>query len=577
MRNMKEKISKALGKMPVDMVIKNARLVNVVSGEIHEANVAIDDGRVLGFGDYEAKEIIDIDGAYLAPSLIDGHFHIESTMLTPSEFAKAVVPHGTGAVIADPHEFANVLGLDGIKYLLQQSNLPLDIFVALPSCVPATHLESSGANLNVAALSILIDEPKVVGLAEMMNYPGVLMADDEVLAKIYLAEDCGKVVDGHAPGVTGKDLNAYILAGIHSDHESTSLREAQEKLRKGMHVHLREGSSEKNLHELLPLVQPLNNENFSFVTDDRHPLDLFKEGHIDVNVRMSLELGMDIVTAIKIATINTARFYKLRNIGAIAPRYWADMIVFEDTKNFRPALVFKKGNMVAKNGKLIDGKKDISDIAISSSSVLSNTMNVKSFSEDDLKIPARGKTIKIISVIPGQIVTKKIIDKAKIENGFVVADVKRDIAKLVVIERHHATGEIGKAFVHGFALEKGACASTVAHDSHNLCVLGVNDADMFIAAQRVIEMGGGQVVVLDGKVISEFPLPYAGLVSDKPLEIVVHALENLYNAVKQLSKTFPELFSALSFLSLSPLPELRLTNKGLVDVGDFKIVDLFVD
>jgi adenine deaminase len=574
MRRTAEKIAKALGKEPADLLIKNARLVNVVSGEIHEADVAIDDGRILGYGDYQAKKVLDIDGAYLAPSLIDGHFHIESTMLTPYEFARVAVPHGTGAVIADPHEFANVLGLKGIEFVLHQENLPLDIFVALSSCVPATKFEESFKPLSVNDLATLIDEPRVVGIAEVMNYHGVLGADPEVLAKIALGES-KKIVDGHAPELTGKELNAYILAGIHTDHESTTFAEAQEKLRKGMHIHLREGSSEKNLRTLLPLVKALNNENFSFVTDDRHPLDLFKDGHIDVNVRIALELGMDIMTAIKIATINTARFYRLRNIGAIAPRYWADMIIFEDVKDFRPQLVFKKGKLVAKNGKMIE---DQEKPALSEyENILGRSMHVKQFTADDFKIKAAGTKINIIEIVPDQIITRKIIDAAKIENGFAIADPVRNIAKLLVIERHHALPEIGKAFAKGFGLQRGACATSVAHDSHNLVVLGMNDADMYLAAKRAIEIGGGQVVVLDGKVIAEIALPYAGLVSDEPLETVVVALAKVYSAFSQLGCTRSDIFATLSFISLSVIPELRLTTKGLVDVQQFKLIDLFVD
>ena len=568
MRNVEDKIFRALGKKPVDLLIKNARLVNVISGEIHPANIAIVDGRIVGFGDYDAEETIDIDGEYLAPSFIDGHIHIESSMLTVPEFAKAVVPLGTGAVVADPHEFANVLGLDGIRYVLEErENLPLDIFVMLPSCVPATELESSGARLSAYDIHLLINEPRVVGVGEMMNYPGVISADREVLNKLYVGRD--KIVDGHAPGLSGKELNAYVLAGPRSDHECTTMEEAQEKLRLGLHIHLREGSSEKNMRDLLPLVSETNWNNFSFVTDDRHPASLVSEGHIDNNLRIAIQNGLDPITAFQIATINTARFYNLKNIGAIVPRYWADFVIFDDISDPRPRMVFKKGKLVAKDGKSLFNPSEAEH------SHIRGTMNVARLDDNSFKIPAKGKRIRIIEVIPGQIITKNTIDDAKIENGYAIADPERDIAKFVVIERHRASGNIGKGFVRGFGIRNGAFASSVAHDSHNLGVLGTNDKDMLLAAIRVIELGGGLVIVSDGRVLAELPLPVAGLVSDKPLSEVKANVENLIETAKNIGCTLPDPFAAMSFLSLVPIPALRLTDKGLVDSQKFKIIDVF--
>ena len=568
MRNVEDKIFRALGKKPVDLLIKNARLVNVISGEIHPANIAIVDGRIVGFGDYDAEETIDIDGEYLAPSFIDGHIHIESSMLTVPEFAKAVVPLGTGAVVADPHEFANVLGLDGIRYVLEErENLPLDIFVMLPSCVPATELESSGARLSAYDIHLLINEPRVVGVGEMMNYPGVISADREILNKLYVGRD--KIVDGHAPGLSGKELNAYVLAGPRSDHECTTMEEAQEKLRLGLHIHLREGSSEKNMRDLLPLVSENNWNNFSFVTDDRHPASLVSEGHIDNNLRIAIQNGLDPITAFQIATINTARFYNLKNIGAIVPRYWADFVIFDDINNPRPRMVFKKGKLVAKDGKSLFNPSEAEH------SHIRGTMNVARLDDNSFKIPAKGKRIRIIEVIPDQIITKNTIDDAKIENGYAIADPERDIAKFVVIERHRASGNIGKGFVRGFGIRNGAFASSVAHDSHNLGVLGTNDRDMLLAAIRVIELGGGLVIVSDGQVLAELPLPVAGLVSDKPLSEVKANVENLIETAKNIGCTLPDPFAAMSFLSLVPIPALRLTDKGLVDSQNFKIVDVF--
>ena len=568
MKNLADMLTQALGKQPVVLLLKNAQVINVLAGEIHHAHVAIAQGRIIGFGEHDAKETIDLNGAYLAPSLIDGHIHIESTNLTPQQFARAVVPHGTGAVIADPHEFANVLGLDGIHYVLNnQEQFPLDIFVTLPSCVPATALESSGATLTAEDLNQLINLPKVVGIAEMMNYPGMLNAEPDVLAKLVLGKH--KIIDGHAPQLSDKILNAYILAGPNSDHECTTLEEAQEKLRAGMHVHMREGSSEHNLEALLPLVTPHNTENFSFASDDRQAISLLKHGHLNVHVRLALASGLDPISVFKIATINTARFYNLKNLGAIAPRFWADLIVFDDLKNFVPRLVFKKGALVAKNGQALF------EVA-SSTQLKQNTMRVQKFSPDNFKIKALSKKIRVIELVPQQIITTAAIAEAKIENGFAVSDTQRDLLKFAVIERHYATGRIGLGFVRGFNLTSGALASSVMHDSHNLGVLGTNDCDMCLAAARAAELGGGFVIANQGKIIAELPLPIAGLVSADAVEIVAEKIEELHRAAAKINCCLPHPFTTMSFLALTPLPELRLTDRGLVDVKAFQFVPLFL-
>ncbi len=568
MRRVEDKINRALGKEPVDLLLKNAQVVNVISGEIYKTSLAAVDGRIVGFGDYESQRTIDLQGAYLAPSFIDGHIHIESSMLTVTEFARAVVPLGTGAVIADPHEFANVLGLDGIRYILEERpGLPLDVFVMLPSCVPATELETSGARLSAYDLHLLVSEPRVVGVGEMMNYPGVLFADRDILNKLHVGRD--KQIDGHAPGLSGKALNAYVLAGPRSDHECITLEEAREKLRLGMHIHLREGSSEKNMSDLLPLINAQNSRHFSFVTDDRHPASLVSEGHIDNNLRIAIKNGVDPVTAIQIATINTARFYRLKNIGALLPRYWADMVVFDDLRDIRPRMVFKKGELVAQDGKPLFSARDIDHTYIR------GTMNVQWLYESTFAVPARGNYVRVIQMVPGQIVTKNTTDRAKTAEGLAVSDVERDLLKFAVIERHRAGKNVGLGFVRGFGIKKGALASSVAHDSHNLGVLGTNDADMLKAAIRVIELGGGQVVVADGEVLAELALPVAGLVSDQPLEYVVEQVSRLNQAARKIGCRLPDPFAAMSFLPLVPIPELRLTDKGLVDAKEFKIIDLF--
>ncbi|MFA6034794.1 MAG: adenine deaminase [Myxococcota bacterium] len=570
MSQIKTLVEKSMSGGPVDLLIKNANVINVLSGEIHKSSVAVQDGVVIGFGERTSINLIDANGAYLAPGFIDGHIHLESTMLTVPEFARAVVPHGTSAVIADPHEFANVLGIEGIRYLLaKRPGLPLDIHVMLPSCVPATDLETSGARLSSWHLDLLRDKPGVAGLAEMMNYPGVIYGDPEVHAKLALFRD--SVIDGHAPGLSGRALDSYILAGPDSDHECTTLEEAREKLRAGMHILLREGSSEKNLHDLLPLVTAVNSGCFSFCSDDRHPPFLLAEGHIDHNVRLAIGSGMDPVMAIKIATINTARHYRLQRTGAIAPGYKADFFMFDNLKDLRPNLVIKGGRIVAENGKSLFDVPDIDR------SLLSGTMHAMHAGSGQIAIRAGGKRIRVIAAVPGQIVTRALEIDATLKDGFAVADPGRDLAKLAVIERHRSSGRVGLGFVTGFGIMRGAIASSVGHDSHNLCVLGTNDADMAVAANHVMKMDGGQCAVLDGTVVAEVQLPIAGLVSEKPLEAVAAQVRHLEKTVHEtLGCILPDPFAVMSFLPLVPIPELRLTDIGLIDSKAFKLTELFV-
>ncbi len=567
MRGLREKLSVARGEKPAEILFKNARLVNVLSGEIYPANVAVTDGRVVGIGDYKAKKVINLRGAYLAPSLIDGHFHVESSMLTMPEFARAVVPHGTGAVVIDPHEYANVLGLDGIRYVLESSkHLPVDFFIMLPSCVPATPLETAGARLTADDLALMIADERIAGVAELMNYPGVYLGQETELAKIRAGK--GKAIDGHAPGLRGKNLNAYVLAGVKSDHESTELAEAREKLQLGMHVLLREGSTERNLATLTPVVTTYNAMNCSFATDDKLAGDLVSEGHIDHCVRKSIKLGMPPITALQIATINTARHYQLRNFGAIAPRYWADFIVFDDLKNVRVRQTYKKGLLVGENGKYL-GKRSRATPQPRS------TMNLR-YRPSDLEVKAAhaGK-IKVIEIVPGQIVTKKILEKPKVDAGKIVADPARDILKLVVVERHGATGNVGVGFVRGFKLKHGAIGSTVAHDAHNVVVAGTNDADIRRGIDELEKMRGGQVAVSGWEVKAALGLPIAGLVSDQPLEVVIRKIADLNAAAAALGCDLDAPFMTLSFLSLSPIPELKLTDQGLIDAVHLKHTSLY--
>jgi adenine deaminase len=568
MRNVPQKLSIARGEQPAELLFKNAKLVNVLSGEIHAANIAVDDGRVVGIGDYKARKVIDLRGAYLAPSLIDGHFHVESSMLTAPEFARAVVPHGTGAVVIDPHEYANVLGLDGIRYVLESSkNLPLDFFIMLPSCVPATSLETAGARITADDLKLMIGDERVAGVAELMNFPGVYLGAKSELAKIEAGK--GKCIDGHAPGLRGKNLNAYVLAGVRSDHESVEVAEAREKLRLGMHILLREGSTERNLAHLLPLVNAHNAANCSFATDDKLAGDLVSEGHIDHCVRKSIQLGLAPIIALQIATINVARHYRLQNLGAIAPRYWADFIVFDDLKKFKIRQTYKKGVLVAEDGKYLG--KSAARVPLPRS-----TMNLRYQPRDLVVIASRGKKIRVIEIVPQQIVTKEIITTPKIVDGKIVADIQRDILKLVVVERHRATGNVGVGFVRGFKLRRGAIGSTVAHDAHNVVVAGTNDADILRAIQELERLQGGQVAVADGKLQAELGLPIAGLVSDRPLPEVIKRMDALNAAARALGCDLAAPFMTLSFLSLSPIPQLKLTDQGLIDAVHLKKTTLFV-
>lgn len=567
MRKVQHKLSVARGERPAELLFKNARVVNVLSGEIHQTNVAVEDGRVVGFGDYQARQVINLRGAYLAPSLIDGHFHVESSMLTAPEFARAVVPHGTGAVVIDPHEYANVLGLDGIRYVLESSkDLPVDFFIMLPSCVPATHLETAGARITADDLKLMIGDERIAGVAELMNFPGVFLGTKSELAKIEAGK--GKCIDGHAPGLRGKNLNAYALAGVRSDHESVEVEEAREKLRLGMHILLREGSTERNLKHLLPLLNAHNSQNCSFATDDKLAGDLVTEGHIDHAVRVAIKGGIPPITALQIATINTARHYRLQNLGAIAPRYWADFIVFDDLKNFRVRQTYKKGVLVADRGKYL--AKNPAHVRLPRS-----TMNLR-YQPADFAVKATRGKIRVIEIVPNQIVTKERIESPKIEGGQVVADTKRDILKMVVVERHGATGNVGVGFVRGFKLKRGAIGSTVAHDAHNVVVAGTNDADIRRVIQELEKLRGGQVAVVDGKVTAELGLPVAGLVSDKPLPEVLKRIDALNTAAHAMGCDLEAPFMTLSFLSLSPIPELKLTDQGLIDATHLRKTTLFV-
>jgi adenine deaminase len=563
--NLKKLISVARGEIPADLLLKNARIVNTFIGEIEQADVAIYGDRIAGVGNYDkAKEIIDLQGRFLAPGLINGHTHIESSMLHPARYAQAVVPRGTIAVVTDLHEIANVCGLEGIKFVMDWAQkLPLDMLFMAPSCVPATHLETSGARISSKEVKKILAYPNVIGLGEMMNFPGVVSGDEEVLQKIGASKD--RVIDGHAPRLGGKELNAYLSTGILSDHESTALEEGREKLQRGMYLMIREGSSEKNLDALLPLVTDNTYKRCFFVVDDRSCSDLLREGDIDAVVRKAISRGLEPVRAIQMATINTAEYFRLYDKGAIGPGYMANLITIIDMAKLSIDMVFYQGKLVAREGKPLFPPPPVT-------LELKGTVRIKPLTGKSLKIAAADETYPVIEIVPGQIVTKKAVEKIKVVDGAVMPDVERDILKLVVVERHKASGNIGLGLVKGFGLKKGALASSVAHDSHNIIAVGTNDLDILKAIEEINKLQGGLVVCANLEIIASLPLPIAGLLSPEPLDVVVFQHENVEKAAASLGNLPPAPFAILSFLALPVIPELRLTDLGLVDVVEFKLL-----
>ena len=558
----------ARGLEPADLILSNARVVNVFNGEIERANIAVCDGRIAGIGNYTlAGETIDLKQQYVLPGLIDGHTHVESSMLSIGEYARAVVPHGTLGVVTDLHEIANVSGIKGINSILKGARtLPFEFFVMAPPCVPATGLETSGASLDAEALSRLLNNRNVIGLGEMMNYPGVLASDPAVLEKIKAAGR--SPVDGHAPGLGGFDLAGYVASGITSDHECTTLEEAREKLALGMYIMIREGSTEKNLEDLLPLVTDKTYKRCLFVVDDRSCSDLLNDGDIDAVARKAIRLGLDPVRAIQLVTVNAAERFGLKGIGALAPGYLANIVVMQDLQKFEASLVFHRGLLVARDGKALFNPGKITRARPAGS------FKVKPFSAGALGLKSKRDTFPVIGVVPGQIITRKLDAAiARDMEGFVQADPKRDISKLVVVERHEGTGNIGRGLVKGFGLKRGALASSVAHDSHNVVAVGTNDADIFAAVSEVIYLNGGMAVVENGKVLARLNLPISGLMSDQPVGEVVKDFERLERSARALGTKLAAPFSVLSFMALPVIPEIRLTDMGLVDVASFSFMD----
>ncbi|MCP4550246.1 MAG: adenine deaminase [bacterium] len=567
---LQKRIAVARGDEAADFVLKGGRLLNVFSGMVETLQVAVVDGVVAGLGEsFETAEVFDLDGAFIAPAFMDAHIHLESAMVTPDQFAKVATPRGTGTLFADPHEIANVLGVDGVRYLLRAcEQLPLSVFMMAPSCVPATHLESSGASLSVAEIEELLKEPRVLGLAEMMNYPGVVFRDSEVLARLTAAE--GRPVDGHAPGLKGRDLQAYAAAGIGSDHECVTADDARARLAQGMYVMAREGSSARNLETLMSALTPENSAHWLLCTDDKTPADLLATGHVDHLIRRAVRAGVPPMIALRMATLNAARYFGLHDRGALLPGRRADIVVFDSFDDLRVSHVWHGGDLVAEGGRLLREPETVSPPPA--------RLRVANLPQRPFALPdPGGELIRVIGVRPDQLLTTSEELPPARDGGELISDCERDILKLAVVERHHGTGHVGLGFIRGFGLRKGALATTVAHDSHNVILVGADDKSLAFALRSIIEMGGGKLVVEDERVLAALPLPVAGLMSPSPIEETASRHDDLVAAARTLGCGLPEPFMTLSFMALPVIPHLKLTDLGLVDVAAFGFVPLAVE
>ena len=555
------RLAVARGDEPADLVVRGARVLSVFTREWLEADVAVVDGFVAGLGQYEGAQTLDAAGRYVVPGFVDAHMHLESSKLLVDEFARLVLPFGTTAVVADPHEIANVLGTDGVHWLLDVcGRIPLDVWFMASSSVPASEYESPRRALTTGDLDALLRRRRVIGLAEMMNFPGVVAGAEHELAKLELARH----VDGHAPGVLGRELNAYVAAGIRSDHEAYTVEEGRERLRAGMWLLIREASAARNLHALLPLLAEYGPSRIAFCTDDREPEHISDDGHINGMVRDAVAFGIPPEDALVCATLNPALWHGLSHLGAVAPGYQADLLVLGDLERFVPDLVLKSG-------------KPVDEIpAAEVPDWVRHTVRIGALGPEVFRIPWAGGKARVIGLVPGQIVTESLVEEPTVRGGEAVADPARDLAKIAVIERHLGTGRTGLGLVRGFGLQRGAIASTVAHDAHNVVVVGMSDSAMAAAVRRLANIGGGIIVVDGAQVLAELPLPVAGLLSDAPLGEVVSRSRAVVAAARDLGCTVEAPFQLLSFLALSVIPSLKLTDRGLVDVDRFELVPLAV-
>ncbi|OIK09157.1 adenine deaminase [Bacillus sp. MUM 116] len=570
---LKNKIAAAGAKIPADLVIKNGKIIDVFNQEIIAGDLAIKDGLFVGIGDYEGIEIIDAGNRYICPGFIDAHVHIESSMVTPTEFAKAVLPHGVTTVIADPHEIANVSGIQGIQFMLDNSeNLPLDVKIMLPSCVPATPFENNGAELLAEELKDFYQHERVLGLAEVMDYPSLQNADDHIMDKILQTNEHKRPIDGHLAGLDETAINIYRTAGIRTDHECTTATEALDRIRRGMYVMIREGSAAKNLTALIPAVNQHNARRFMFCTDDKHLDEIVEEGSIDHHVRMAIREGLSPLLAIQIGSLNAAECYGLHQKGAIAPGYKADFLLLDDLEAVNISEVYVSGKLTARNGIYAGDSLQAYD----PEETLTKTVHIPEILEKDFQIPI-GETISanVIGIIPNSIVTKKLEEKVQVIDGNFVPSLEKDQLKLAVLERHKNTGNIGLGIVKGFGFTNGAIATTIAHDSHNIVAVGANDRDLLAAIREIKELNGGCVVIKDGKVIAALSLPIGGLMSEKSFMSIHQELKKINEALVQIgfNGNFNP-FLTLSFLTLPVIPELKLTDLGLFDVGTFQHIEV---
>lgn len=565
---LKDFIKKSQATSKAEIVLKNGNIINVFTGEIIKADIAIDSGIIIGIGNYAGEKEIDLEDKYISPGFIDSHVHIESSMSSPSEFAKIIVPKGVTTIIADPHEIANVKGIQGIEYIINDSkSLPLDVYIMLPSCVPATDFENSGAILEAEDLKLLKDNESILGLGEMMNYPGVINADDKVIDKLILFKD--KIIDGHGPMISGKNLNAYIMGGIKTEHECSTIDEVNDRLRLGMHILIRQGSAAKDLKNIISAVNKDNLRRFMFCTDDKHPEDLMKEGTIDFNIKLAIKSGIEAVDAIKMATINSAECYGLKDIGAIAPGYKADLVVIDNLDDFNILKVFKDGKLVGQDNKALFKTKEY--IARN----LMNSVNIKRVKKQDIQIKMETNKANVISVTENSLITEKAVREVSLSDGcFQYSD--EDILKLVIVERHKATGNIGVGLIENIRLKNGAIGSTIGHDSHNIIVVGDNDEDILAAIDQLEKIGGGITIVSNGQVIKSLELEIGGLMTSKPIEETNNTLKEMihisYERLNVNKNIDP--FMTLSFMGLPVIPKLKLTDMGLFDVEKFDFIEV---